>query len=194
MKSGWLAGGAGALVLVVLAGVALLPRRAPGHDEKVTIGGPFHLIDGKGHAVSDTDFRGKFMLVYFGYTHCPDACPTTLSDLASAIDKLPAADRARLVPLFITVDPERDTPDMMGEYAQAFGPAMVGLTGSAEQIAQAEAEYHVYAKKHPLKHSDYAMDHSSIVYVMGPDGSYRGVIPDNAKPVLMAEMLKNLGV
>ncbi len=194
MKTAWLAAGAGALVLAVLAGVALMPRHAPGEDAVVTIGGPFHLIDGKGHAVSDTDYRGKFMLIYFGYTHCPDACPTTLSDLASAIDKLPAADRAHLVPLFITVDPERDTPDMIGDYAQAFGPAMIGLSGSAAEIARAEAEYHVYAKKHPLKNGDYAMDHSSIVYVMGPDGSYRGILPDNAKPLLMAQMLKDLGV
>ena len=193
MKLRWL-GMAGGAVVVVLAGLALWPRGATHADAPVTIGGPFHLVDGQGHAVTDKDFRGRFMLVYFGYTHCPDACPTTLSDLSSAIDKLPQADRARLVPLFITVDPERDTPDTIGEYAQAFGPAFIGLTGSAAEIAQAEAEYHVYAKKHPLKHSDYAMDHSSIIYVMGPDGAYRGVIPDNAKPALMAEMLQQQGI
>ncbi len=190
MRTGAIAAVAGGIVLAGLLAVALMPRR----PAAVTIGGPFHLIDGHGHAVSDSDFRGRFMLVYFGYTHCPDACPTTLSDLAAAIDKLPAADRARLVPLFITVDPERDTPDMLGEYARAFGPAFVGLTGNTTQITSAEAAYHVYAKRHPLKNGDYAMDHSSIIYVMGPDGSYRGVIPDNAKPILMAQMLRDLGV
>lgn len=194
MKAGWIAAIAGGAILIVLAGLALVPRMTRHKDPAVTIGGPFHLIDGGGHKVSDTDYRGRFMLVYFGYTHCPDACPTTLNDLSSAIDKLPAADRVRLVPLFITVDPERDTPDTLGEYAHAFGAEFVGLTGSQAEIASAEAAYHVYAKKHPLKHGDYAMDHSSIIYVMAPDGSYRGVVPDNAKPALMAEMLQQLGV
>jgi protein SCO1/2 len=194
MKTGWLAACAGGLVLAVLAAGALVPRMTGHKDPSVRIGGPFHLIDGHGNTVSDTDFRGRFMLVYFGYTHCPDACPTTLSDLSAALDKLPAADRARLVPLFITVDPERDTPTMIGEYAQAFGTGFVGLTGSAAAISSAEAAYHVYAKRHPLKHGDYAMDHSSIIYVMGPDGAYLGVIPDNAKPVFMAQMLMALGV
>ncbi len=194
MRMGRVAAVAGAVVLAVLLAVAVALRLASHKAAEVTIGGPFHLIDGHGHAVSDSDFRGRFMLVYFGYTHCPDACPTTLSDIAAAIDKLPVADRTRLVPLFITVDPERDTPDTLGEYAQAFGPAFVGLTGSAADIGRAEDAYHVYAKKHPLKHGDYAMDHSSIVYVMGPDGTYRGVIPDNTKPALMAQMLEELGV
>jgi protein SCO1/2 len=134
------------------------------------------------------------MLVYFGYTHCPDACPTMLSDMAAAIDALPADRRARLVPLFITVDPARDIPAMIGEYVQAFGPEFVGLTGSAEAVAKAERSYHVYAVRHPLKNGDYAMDHSSVLYVMGPDGRFRGVIEDNTKPAIMAQALENFGV
>jgi protein SCO1/2 len=117
-----------------------------------------------------------------------------LSDMAAAIDKLPAADRARLVPIFITVDPGRDTPALMNEYAQAFGPEFVGLTGSQAAITKAEEAYHVYAVKHPLKNGDYAMDHSSILYVMGPDGVFRGVIEDNTKPAVMAQQMQNLGV
>jgi cytochrome oxidase Cu insertion factor (SCO1/SenC/PrrC family) len=185
---------AGAFVLIGLAAVAMLPQMAARHTDQITIGGPFNLIDGHGKTVSNTDFRGKYMLVYFGYTHCPDACPTMLSDMASAIDKLPAADRAKLVPIFITVDPDRDTPSMIGDYAGAFGPSFVGLTGSQAEITKAEDAYHVYARKHPLKNGDYAMDHSSILYVMGPDGVYRGVIEDNTKPSVMAQQMQNLGV
>jgi protein SCO1/2 len=98
------------------------------------------------------------------------------------------------VPLFITVDPARDIPAMIGEYVQAFGPEFVGLTGSAEAVAKAERSYHVYAVRHPLKNGDYAMDHSSVLYVMGPDGRFRGVIEDNTKPAIMAQALENFGV
>jgi protein SCO1/2 len=158
------------------------------------IGGPFTLVNADGKTVTDRDFRGKFMLVYFGYTHCPDACPTTLSDMGAAIDKLPAADRAKIVPVFITIDPERDTPDLMGDYAHAFGPEFVGLTGSKTAIAAAEKEYHVYAVRHPMAHGDYAMDHSSIIYLIGPDGKFLGVIEDAAKPGDIAQRLIAFGV
>ncbi len=193
MKPATLAAGVGAGVLAALVAVAMVPQMAARHSDQVTIGGPFNLIDGSGKPVTNTDFRGRFMLIYFGYTHCPDACPTMLSDMASAIDQLPAKDRAKLVPIFVTVDPERDTPATMGEYAQAFGPDFIGLTGSQANITKAEQAYHVYAQKHPLKNGDYAMDHSSILYVMGPDGGFRGVVQD-AKPALMAQQLQNLGV
>ncbi len=194
MRGGWLAAAAaGVLVLGALAVLALVPRHAGG-SAAVTIGGPFDLVDGNGARRTEADFRGRFMLVYFGYTHCPDACPTMLSDMAAAIDALPADRRARLVPLFITVDPARDIPAMIGEYVQAFGPEFVGLTGSAEAVAKAERSYHVYAVRHPLKNGDYAMDHSSVLYVMGPDGRFRGVIEDNTKPAIMAQALENFGV
>ncbi len=194
MRRGLIAAAAGCVVLAGLAALAILPRApAPATPDKVAIGGPFHLIDGTGKPVTDASFRGRYMLIYFGYTHCPDACPTMLSDLASAIDKLPKADRARVAPIFITVDPARDTPALMGDYAQAFGPSFVGLTGAQPDITAAEDEYHVYAQKHPLKNGDYAMDHSSILYVMGPDGAYRGVIEDT-KPELMAQQMQNYGV
>jgi protein SCO1/2 len=151
-------------------------------------------VNGQGKTVTDRDFRGRFMLVYFGYTHCPDACPTALSDMAASLDKLPPAVRARVVPLFITVDPARDTPAMIGDYVQAFGPEFVGLTGSQDKISAAEKEYHVFAEKHPLSHGDYAMDHSSIMYVMGPDGGFLGVISDGTKPADIAQRLRDFGV
>ena len=193
MNRARIATAAGGFVLAALVAVAMVPQMAAHHSDQVTIGGPFDLVNGAGKHVTDADFRGRFMLIYFGYTHCPDACPTMLSDMAAAIDLLPEPDRAKIVPVFITVDPDRDTPAMMGEYAQAFGPAFVGLTGSQEAVAKAEAAYHVYAVRHPLKNGDYAMDHSSILYVMGPDGVFRGVVQD-AKPALMAQQLQTLGV
>ncbi len=194
MRRGAIAATAGGLVLTGLVALAMLPQMEPHHEDQVTIGGPFALTDSQGRSVTDADFHGRFMLVYFGYTHCPDACPTMLSDIAAALDKLPEADRARAVPVFITVDPARDTPSLMGEYTHAFGPEFVGLTGSAAQIAKAEEAYHVYAARHALKGGDYAMDHSSILYVMGPDGVYRGVIQDDTKPSVMAKQLQALGV
>jgi protein SCO1/2 len=186
---------AAVVVACGLGAVAVAPRLAKqGQTAPVEIGGPFALQNGDGATVRDRDFRGRYMLVYFGYTHCPDVCPTTLSDMASAMDKLPAAARSRVVPIFVTVDPARDTPQIIGDYARAFGPEFVGLTGSADAIASAEQEYHVYAAKHPLEHGDYAMDHSSVLYVMGPDGGFLGVITDGAKPAEIAQRLIAFGV
>lgn len=111
------------------------------------IGGPFTLQDGSGKPVTDKDFRGKYMLVYFGYTFCPDVCPTTLNAVADAMDKLgPAA--SRIQPLFITVDPKRDTPTVVKQYAAAFGPSIEGLTGTPEEIAAVAKEYRVYYAEH----------------------------------------------
>jgi len=186
---------AAVIVLAGLAGAAVLLRPGGGASGGggVQIGGPFALLNGAGKTVTDRDFHGRFMLVYFGYTHCPDVCPTTLSDMATAVEKLPTASRARVVPVFITVDPARDTPAIIGDYAQAFGSEMVGLTGSDAAVAAVEAEYHVYAAKHPLAHGDYGMDHSSIMYLMGPDGGFLGVIGDGTKPAEIAERLVAFG-
>jgi protein SCO1/2 len=138
-----------------------------------SIGGPFTLENSSGKTVTDRDFRGKYLLVYFGYTYCPDVCPTTLNAVADALDKL--GPRAKdLQPLFITVDPERDTPEVMKQYTSAFSPALIGLTGTPDQIASVAREYRVYYAKHPTGPgpNDYSMDHSSIIYLMGPDGQF----------------------
>lgn len=138
-----------------------------------SIGGPFTLTDTAGRTVTERNFRGKFMLIYFGYTSCPDVCPTTLNQVAVALDRLgPKADR--LQALFVTVDPRRDTPEVMRQYTAAFTPRLLGLTGTPEQIAAAAKAYRVYYAEHrtgsgPL---DYTMDHSSILYLMGPDGQF----------------------
>jgi len=137
------------------------------------IGGPFALENGDGRQVTDRDFRGKYLLVYFGYTFCPDVCPTTLAEVADALDRLgPKADR--LQPIFITVDPKRDTPAVVRQYVAAFSPRLVGLTGSPEQIAEVAKEYRVYYAEHRTGPGpgDYTMDHSSILYLMGPDGRF----------------------
>jgi protein SCO1/2 len=137
------------------------------------IGGKFTLVSGDGRTVTDRDFRGKYLLVYFGYTYCPDVCPTTLNAVAGALDKLgPTADR--LQPLFITVDPRRDTPAVIKQYAAAFSPRLLGLTGTPAEIAAVAKEYHVYYAEHRTGPgpNDYSMDHSSILYLMGPDGQF----------------------
>jgi protein SCO1/2 len=136
------------------------------------IGGPFTLLDQDGNTRSDADFRGKLMLVYFGYTFCPDVCPLALSTMAAAVDAL--GDKAsEAVPLFVTVDPDRDTPARLKEYMAKFGPRLVALTGSADALAQTAKAYHVYygipAEKEGAAH---VMDHSSIIFLMGRDGKY----------------------
>ncbi len=185
---------AGSVVALALAALFLITRpRALDGQSAISIGGPFTLVDGGKHAVTDRDFRGKWMLIYFGYTHCPDVCPTTLGGIAEGITKMPAGDQGRIVPIFITVDPERDTPDIVGSYAHAFGPEFVGLTGSVGEVQHVEAEFRVYAQKHALKNGDYAMDHSSVIYVMGPDGKFAGVLDDTMAPAAMAAQLIKLG-
>ena len=191
MNRGIIIAVAGAVVLGGWLFAANLPRLE--HAGTPTIGGPFTLIDGKGHAVTDKDFHGRWALIYFGYTHCPDACPTTLSAIGGALDKLPPAKRKDFSVLFITVDPARDTPSAVGQYAKAFGPEFVGLTGSAPALATVEQEFRVYAQRHELKGGDYAMDHSSIIYVMAPDGHFAGLLDDSLSPADMAQRLQQVG-
>jgi protein SCO1/2 len=156
------------------------------------IGGPFRLVDGGGKTVTDKDYRGKWLLVYFGYTHCPDVCPTTLAAVSAALDKLPANDRSKVKALFITVDPARDTPQVMGDYVAGFGNDLVGLSGSQEEVDKAMKAYRVYAKKHPEKDGDYSMDHSSIVYLMDPSGRYASNFSFDTPPDSMAKKLEGL--
>ena len=140
-----------------------------------SIGGSFTLVDHTGKTVSEADFRGRFMLVFFGFTYCPDACPTALTTMAEVLDIIgPAADR--IVPVLITVDPERDTPEQLAMYVRHFYPSLVGLTGSAEQVAAAAKVFRVYyakVKEEGKEEGDYEMDHTTNVYLMGPDGKFR---------------------
>jgi len=152
------------------------------------IGGPFALVDDTGKPRTDADFRGRLMLIYFGYTHCPDACPTTLQDIADALAKLgPAADQ--VAPIFITIDPERDTVQYLKGYAEQFDAKFVALTGSPEQIATAAKSYRVYYRK-ATNQADYLMDHSSIVYLMGRDGKFLTHFTPETTPEQMADTVR----
>jgi protein SCO1/2 len=143
------------------------------------IGGPFSLIDQNGTRRSSAEFRGRYMLIYFGYSSCPDVCPTTLSLMADALDKL-GAKAGHVVPVFITIDPERDTPAKLKPYMAAFGPRFVGLTADLATIQKVASLYRVYLKKEPLPGGNYAMDHSSVIYLMGPDGKFVGYWDDTS--------------
>jgi protein SCO2 len=144
-----------------------------------SIGAPFTLTDQDGKRRSSTDFAGKYMLIYFGYSYCPDVCPTTLALMQDAIGKL-GSRGARVVPIFITVDPERDTPAQLKSYLKSFGPGFVGFTGDVTSIARVAADYRVYFRKHPLDGGGYGMDHSSVIYLMGPDGKFVAYWDDTA--------------
>ena len=161
---------------------------APAGSAQASLGGAFALVDGNGRQVTDQTFRGKWLMVFFGYTHCPDVCPTTLSDIAQALDQLgPLA--SQIQPLFVTVDPERDDPATMRDYTQAFGTRILGLTGSPAQIAAIAKAYHVYYAKHP-EGTGYSMDHSAIVYVMRPDGTPAGFLTPDIGASAIADKLK----
>lgn len=141
---------------------------APG----VTIGGPFTLLDQTGKAVTEKDYFGKYVIVFFGFTHCPDICPTGLQTVVDAKDALgPLGEKIQ--PVFITLDPERDTPPVMAEYVDMFASNIIGLTGSMEQIQAVASSYKVSFRKEPTEDgADYEIDHSAPIYLMGPDGAF----------------------
>ena len=188
--------GLGALALGALGAAAMVVanfRPEPGSHAALAIGGPFTLTASDGRTVTDKSFLGKWMLVYFGYTYCPDVCPTTLNDIAEALAKLgPLA--AKLTPVFVTIDPERDTPEVMGRYVKSFDSRIVGLTGTPAEIAEVAKEYRVYYKKRPTGKSpdDYLMDHSSIIYIMDPEGRYVTLLSAEQKPEQIAARLRQL--
>jgi protein SCO1/2 len=153
------------------------------------VGGPFNLVDQNSKPITDKDMKGHPFLVFFGFTHCPDVCPTTLFDVSEIFRALgPEAKDVRA--LFITVDPERDTPAVLKDYLSSFDPRVIGVTGDSTAIAAVEKTYRVYAKKVPLDGGGYTMDHTAIVYLMGKDGRF--VTPFNMKrrPNEAAEDLK----
>ena len=139
----------------------------------VTIGGPFTLMAPDGATVTDAAYRGKWLLVFFGYTSCPDSCPTTLNEIARVLAKL-GADAAKLQPLFITLDPQRDTRGVLEQYTQSFDPRIVGLTGTAQQVDAVAEEYGAYAARHSTGPGpeDYVIDHSTYLYFMDPAGKF----------------------
>ena len=135
------------------------------------IGGPFQLTDQNGKPISDRDLKGHPTLVFFGFTHCPEVCPTTLFDISEILNKL-GPDAAKVNAVFITVDPERDTPATLKDYLASFNSRLVGVGGNADELAKVAKEYRVYYKKIPLKDGDYTMDHTAIVYLMDKNGQF----------------------
>lgn len=165
------------LVALSVGGAALFfgsdGRLGPIGSGKALVGGPFELTNQDGKRVKSSDFAGKYMLVVFGYTYCPDICPSELQVVSAALDEIgPSADRIQ--PVFVTVDPTRDTPQVMKDYVANFHPGFVGLTGSEEDISAIAKAYRVYYRK--AEQADpsipYLMDHTTLVYLMGPDGEY----------------------
>jgi cytochrome oxidase Cu insertion factor (SCO1/SenC/PrrC family) len=181
-------------VVAVIAEQRLTDTPRTGTAPEVKIGGPFTLTDHTGRPVTEKDFRGKAMLIFFGYTYCPDVCPTSLTEISAAMDKLgPSADK--VVPILVSIDPERDTPEVLKDYVAHFHPSIVGLTGTPEQIKQAARVYRVYFAKVPDKGGDkdaYLMDHSSVIYLMGPDGKFLAHFSTQTDAETMAAKIKSL--
>jgi protein SCO1 len=170
-------------LLLFLGVIFAVTGRSP-TSHIAAIGGPFQLVDQNGKPFSDQDMKGKPYLVFFGFTHCPDICPTTLFEMSQLMRKLgPDADRAGA--LFITVDPGRDTPTVIKDYLASFDPHLRGLTGDQAAIDQAVKDYRVYAKKVQLPGGDYTMDHTALVYLMDKDGQF--VAPFNLQRSADAE-------
>lgn len=192
-----------ALAVVVIAigayfysrGAATPPPTPGTKTGQALIGGPFALVDQEGKRVTDGDFRGRFMLVYFGYTHCPDQCPLDLDTMTQALDQMPADLSARVQPVFITVDPTRDTQAVMHDYAGHFHPRLEALTGSEDEVGAAVKAYRVYVHKgRPATAGgdDYPVDHSAFTFLMGPDGRYVAHFSPGTSPDDMAKRLASL--
>jgi protein SCO1/2 len=182
-----------AVWIVTLAAAAAWIAWDAAHPDRPAIGGSFALVDQNGQPFSSDRLKGKPSLIYFGYTYCPDVCPTSLLLMENAVAQLgpDAAQKVNLV--FITVDPERDTPQLLKGYVENFGPTFIGLTGSPQQVADAARAYRVYYQKVPGKDGGpYLMDHSSIVYVLDRNGRFVTHFTHEAKAEAMAAAVKKL--
>jgi protein SCO1 len=159
-----------ALAVIALVGSGVWIAVTPARNPASLVGGPFKLEMGDGKTLTDADMKGHPFLVYFGYTHCPDVCPTTLAQISDVLRKMP--DKP-IKALFITVDPERDSPAAMGDYVGSFDPRVVGLSGTPQEVAAVEKAYRVYARKGESQaNGGYSMDHSSVVYLMDARGEF----------------------
>jgi protein SCO1/2 len=190
--AGLTVGAAAALAIFPAARERLLPAGATSVG-RALVGGPFALTDQNGKRVTDKDFRGRYTLVFFGFTNCPDVCPSALQVMAAALEKLGAKGQ-QLTPVFITIDPERDTPAQLAGYVKSFHSRLVGLTGTPAEIEAVTKAYRVYVKKvsDPKSSAGYSFDHSAIIYLMGPDGAYLAHFTHATNADAMAERLSKL--
>jgi protein SCO1/2 len=168
-----------------------LALRAQVQSGATKIGGPFTLVDDTGAQVSEADLKGKPTVMYFGYTFCPEVCPTTLTDLVQWMQMI-GRDADRLNYVFVTVDPEHDTQKVMHDYVSAFDPRIRGLTGTSEQIAKVTKEYGVYYKRIPTSDGGYVMDHSAILYLIDSKGKFAGLIANQEKTASAVAKLRKL--
>jgi len=193
-----------ALSLLVIAGVGVLAAwhyfsPAPGTSTRGTsnlpaLGGPFRLIDQNGKEVTDADFRGTYMLIYFGYTYCPDICPLSLTRNVEALDIL-GDDADQIVPILISIDPKRDRPELLKAYVELFDPRLVGLTGDPAHVKAAADAYRVYYKAVDSEtggDDDYLVDHSGFTYLMGPDGDLQAFFRHDASAEDVADRLESI--
>jgi protein SCO1/2 len=183
----------GLLVLVVTAGLLLFPTGSQQSAGKVPIGGPFKLTSHEGKPFTEGDLKGKPFVVFFGFTHCPEVCPTTLYDLTQDMAAL-GKDAEKLQAAFVTVDPERDTPELMKTYLESFDPRIVGLTGTEEEIAAAARAYKIYYRKVPTD-GGYTMDHSATLFLMDSKGEFYGTSnfqePEETRRAKLRQLIKN---
>ena len=182
-------------LLAALAATACSPEAPPQRPpvERARIGGPFALTDQDGKAVTDASFAGKYRIVYFVYTFCPDVCPLDAQNIGAALKLLEKTDPTlarNIVPIVITVDPARDTPAVMKQFVSAFHPRMVGLTGSPEEIARVAKEYGVYFKRGAGTPDGYMMDHTRQAYLMSPDGKPLALLPQEGPPQGIVDEIK----
>jgi cytochrome oxidase Cu insertion factor (SCO1/SenC/PrrC family) len=191
---------AGLLAFALVKGARLLTGTEPSRTGAIVatgeagLGGPFTLTDSNGKPVTNADFRGRFMLIYFGYAFCPDICPTELQAMGRALDDL-GPKTARVTPVFISVDPARDTPASLKPFVRAFHPRMVGLTGTPEQIAAVTKAFRVYYRLgQPSRPGakDYLVDHTSFFYLVGPDGDFRAVLRGGVDAPAIVKALEQL--
>ncbi len=187
---------AGFVALVVLDYLTETDKITPPTAEqntKALIGGPFSLVNHHGQSVSHDDFRGKYMLIYFGYTYCPDICPMELQIMSDALDQTPEEILAEINPLFITVDPNRDTVEILAQYVPAFHEKIIGLTGNEEQIKVVNRAYRVYAAKEQSEDPDsYLISHTSYIYLMDRNGEYVTHFRSRTDPSVMSQQLQEI--
>jgi len=180
------------LLSVVLGMAITLPALFSAMADEAKVGGPFTLINQDGLVTTEADFKGRFLLVFFGYTYCPDVCPTTLITVSNALDIL-GPDAALIAPLFISVDPERDSAAVLKGYLSSFNPKIVGLTGTAEQVAAVAGAFQAPYEKIIEPGADpeyYAVGHPAFLYLMAPNGDFLGIIGYQDPPEKMAKLLR----
>lgn len=178
------------LILGGAFGITMMSNGASETGGKALIGGPFSLVDETGERVTEKDFEGSYMVAYFGYTFCPDFCPLGLSTITEALEILDEDEADAFAPVFFSVDPARDTVEQLADYVSHFHPRMKGLTGTDEEVAAAAKAYRVYYAVPEEKGEDYPVDHSTFIYLMGPDGTYRTHFRHDATPEEIAERLR----